>query len=248
MIEVFYFFYYQSVGDLHDVHARVPARAGALGPRDLDGVRGVAAAGAGGAAGVGVPGRPDAPPRSGAAHRGRRRVARVRADAVRAAASRPILAGWALYAMFAVAVGGLADALRGRARARRRRLRAAAAVGLGRLRRRVGRGRRAAVGARPRGGSAGAGRDVAGARRARSSRRSACAARASRPRARAPPTCARCWRDPRLRLLLVIAALHWICLAPYNVYFGVFLHDLGLAAAVVGPRLLDRRRRWRWSS
>jgi len=35
--------------------------------------------------------------------------------------------------------------------------------------------------------------------------------------------------DPRLRVLLVIATLHWICLAPYNVYFGVFLHDLGLA-------------------
>ena len=35
-------------------------------------------------------------------------------------------------------------------------------------------------------------------------------------------------RDPRLRLLLAIAALHWICLTPYNVYFGVFLHDLGL--------------------
>jgi PPP family 3-phenylpropionic acid transporter len=36
-------------------------------------------------------------------------------------------------------------------------------------------------------------------------------------------------RDPRLRLLLAIAALHWICLTPYNVYFGVFLRDLGLA-------------------
>ena len=35
-------------------------------------------------------------------------------------------------------------------------------------------------------------------------------------------------RDPRLRLLLAIAALHWICLTPYNVYFGVFLRDLGL--------------------
>jgi PPP family 3-phenylpropionic acid transporter len=35
--------------------------------------------------------------------------------------------------------------------------------------------------------------------------------------------------DPRLRLLLLAAALHWICLAPYNVYFGVFLRDLGLS-------------------
>jgi PPP family 3-phenylpropionic acid transporter len=31
-----------------------------------------------------------------------------------------------------------------------------------------------------------------------------------------------------LRLLLVAGALHWACMAPYNVFFGVFLHDLGL--------------------
>ena len=34
--------------------------------------------------------------------------------------------------------------------------------------------------------------------------------------------------DSRLRLLLAIAALHWICLCPYNVYLGVFLRDIGL--------------------
>ena len=31
-----------------------------------------------------------------------------------------------------------------------------------------------------------------------------------------------------LRLLLVAGALHWACMAPYNVFFGVFLRDLGL--------------------
>jgi len=40
--------------------------------------------------------------------------------------------------------------------------------------------------------------------------------------------------DPRLRLLLVIAALHWICLTPYNVYFGVFMRDLGLSPLAWG--------------
>ena len=34
--------------------------------------------------------------------------------------------------------------------------------------------------------------------------------------------------EPGLRLLLVAGALHWACMAPYNVFFGVFLHDLGL--------------------
>ena len=41
-------------------------------------------------------------------------------------------------------------------------------------------------------------------------------------------------RDPRLRLLLAIAALHWICLAPYNVYFGIFLRDIGLGPLSCG--------------
>jgi PPP family 3-phenylpropionic acid transporter len=34
--------------------------------------------------------------------------------------------------------------------------------------------------------------------------------------------------EPGLRLLLVAGALHWACMAPYNVFFGVFLRDLGL--------------------
>jgi PPP family 3-phenylpropionic acid transporter len=34
--------------------------------------------------------------------------------------------------------------------------------------------------------------------------------------------------EPGLRLLLIAGALHWACMAPYNVFFGVFLRDLGL--------------------
>jgi PPP family 3-phenylpropionic acid transporter len=34
--------------------------------------------------------------------------------------------------------------------------------------------------------------------------------------------------DPALRLLLIAGALHWACMAPYNVFFGVFLRDRGL--------------------
>jgi PPP family 3-phenylpropionic acid transporter len=33
---------------------------------------------------------------------------------------------------------------------------------------------------------------------------------------------------PGLRWLLLAGALHWACLAPYNVFFGIFLRDLGL--------------------
>jgi PPP family 3-phenylpropionic acid transporter len=33
---------------------------------------------------------------------------------------------------------------------------------------------------------------------------------------------------PGLRLLLLAGALHWACMAPYNVFLGVFLRDLGL--------------------
>ena len=210
---------------LHDVPARVPARAGAVGARDLDGVRGDAAAGAG-----------------RAARRGRTwptaRTATIGCCASWSGGAWlgfvPMLFARSFTAIF-VELGAVRDVrgrrgragrrLRGRARARRRHVRAAAAVGLRRVRRRRRSRsarccRRAAVR-----GSAGAGRDVAGARLRVRRGASACAARASRRRARAAPTSRRCCADPRLRLLLAIAALHWICLAPYNVYFGVFLHD-----------------------
>jgi PPP family 3-phenylpropionic acid transporter len=35
-------------------------------------------------------------------------------------------------------------------------------------------------------------------------------------------------RQPELRLLLLAGGLHWMCMAPYNVFLGVFLRDLGL--------------------
>jgi PPP family 3-phenylpropionic acid transporter len=41
-------------------------------------------------------------------------------------------------------------------------------------------------------------------------------------------------RDPALRLLLLAGALHWMCLAPYNVFLGVFLRDLGLGPLAWG--------------
>src|SRR5450631_1113322 len=34
--------------------------------------------------------------------------------------------------------------------------------------------------------------------------------------------------EPGLRLILLAGALHWACMSPYNVFFGVFLRDLGL--------------------
>jgi PPP family 3-phenylpropionic acid transporter len=34
--------------------------------------------------------------------------------------------------------------------------------------------------------------------------------------------------EPGLRLLLLAGGLHWMCMAPYNVFLGVFLRDLGL--------------------
>jgi MFS transporter, PPP family, 3-phenylpropionic acid transporter len=139
-----------------------------------------------------------------------------------------IFAAWTLYAMFAVAVGGLADAFavaRVRAGAVYGRLRlwgsvgyVVAAVGVGALL--SARGRMAdrlvpvamwlalACG-------------FAAALRLRGTGEASTRPQAADVKA--------LLRDPRLRLLLAIAALHWICLAPYNVYFGVFLSDLGLS-------------------
>jgi len=38
----------------------------------------------------------------------------------------------------------------------------------------------------------------------------------------------------RLRLLLGVCLLHWLCYAPYDLLFGVFLRDLGLPSSVNG--------------
>ncbi|HET6279835.1 MAG TPA: MFS transporter [Polyangia bacterium] len=41
-------------------------------------------------------------------------------------------------------------------------------------------------------------------------------------------------RDGRFRLLLVAAALHWMCCAPYHVFFGILLRDRQLSPNVIG--------------
>jgi MFS transporter, PPP family, 3-phenylpropionic acid transporter len=41
-------------------------------------------------------------------------------------------------------------------------------------------------------------------------------------------------RDPRLHLLLAAAAVHWAACAPFHLFFGVFVRDLGLPADVTG--------------
>jgi PPP family 3-phenylpropionic acid transporter len=41
-------------------------------------------------------------------------------------------------------------------------------------------------------------------------------------------------RDGRLRLLLGVCLLHWLCYAPYDLLFGVFLHDAGLPSSLTG--------------
>src|SRR6185295_6618443 len=41
-------------------------------------------------------------------------------------------------------------------------------------------------------------------------------------------------RDRRFRFLLLLAPLHWIGCAPYNIFFGIFVRDRGLPPFVVG--------------
>ncbi|MEO7669333.1 MAG: MFS transporter, partial [Polyangia bacterium] len=43
--------------------------------------------------------------------------------------------------------------------------------------------------------------------------------------------------NPRFRLLLVVAPLHWIGCAPYNIFFGIFVRDHHLSQLVVGAAL-----------
>jgi PPP family 3-phenylpropionic acid transporter len=138
-----------------------------------------------------------------------------------------IFAAWTLYAMFSVAVGGLADAFavaRVRAGAVYGRLRLWGSVGYVVAAVLVG----ALLTARglpadrlvPIAMWLALGCAFVAALRLRGAGEPAARPRAADVRA--------LLRDPRLRLVLAIAGLHWICLAPYNVYFGVFLHDIGL--------------------
>jgi len=138
-----------------------------------------------------------------------------------------VFAGWALYALFSVAVGGLADAFavaRVRAGAVYGRLRLWGSIGYVVATVLVG----AVLSAR--GGAADRLVPVAmwlalGCAFAAAWRLRGAGEAAARPHAADVKALL---GDPRLRLLLVIAALHWVCLAPYNVYFGIFLRDLGL--------------------
>ena len=143
-------------------------------------------------------------------------------------------AGWASYAIFGVGVGGLADALavaRVRAGAVYGRMRfwgsfgfvvAATVVGL------ILRAR----GARPLDPSIPLAMWAAlGCAFAASWSLRGTGEPGARPRA---ADVAALLADPRLRVLLVLAATHWVCLAPYNVYFGVFLRELGLSPVYWG--------------
>lgn len=42
------------------------------------------------------------------------------------------------------------------------------------------------------------------------------------------------WRDRRFRLLLLLASLHWMAMAPYNVFFGLLLRNRHLSPVVGG--------------
>jgi PPP family 3-phenylpropionic acid transporter len=138
-----------------------------------------------------------------------------------------VLLGWALYAVFGVAVSGLADAFavaRIRAGAIYGRLRLWGSVGyvfaallLGAV---LSARARAADRLVPAAMWLVLGCAFVAALRLRGEGEATTRPRAADVRA--------LLGDPRLRLVLAIAALHWICMTPYNVYFGVYLRDLGL--------------------
>ena len=139
-----------------------------------------------------------------------------------------ILAGWAIYALFSVAIGGLADAFavaRVRAGAVYGRLRlwgsvgfVVAAVSVGALLAARGRDADRLV---PLAMWLALGGAFLASLRLRGSGESTVHPRRTDVRA--------LLAEPRLRLLLIVAALHWACLSPYHLYFGVFLRDLGLS-------------------
>jgi PPP family 3-phenylpropionic acid transporter len=139
-----------------------------------------------------------------------------------------ILGSWACYAVFGVGVGGLADALaiaRVRAGAVYGRLRLWGSVGFVTAALAVGGAVELLEAGRP-------GRLVPFAMWLSLASAFAAALRLKGAgEAHAKPHAAdlhALMKDRRLLLLLLIGVLHWMCLAPYNVFFGVFLHDLGL--------------------
>ena len=156
-----------------------------------------------------------------------------------------IFAGWFGYALFNVAVGGLADALavaRVRAGAIYGRLRLWGSIGYVWASVLVGAVLSARLGGHP---AADATPGHPGADPAAPIAvwlTLACAAAASlglrgsgEPGARPHLAELRALlTNTRLRLLLLVATLHWTCLVPYNVYFGVLLQDLGLSPIATG--------------
>ena len=149
----------------------------------------------------------------------------------------PILIGWITYAMFSVSVGSLADALAVA------RVRAGAVYGRMRLWGSVG----FVVAAVAfggvlwsRNGARNAGADwlvpvamwlalvaaFIAALRLRGTGEDSARPRAADVKALVA--------QPRLLLVLLAAALHWICLTPYNIYLGIFLRDLGLPPPLWG--------------
>jgi PPP family 3-phenylpropionic acid transporter len=139
-----------------------------------------------------------------------------------------MLVSWACYAVFGVGVGGLADALavaRARAGAVYGRLRLWGSVGFVAAAVSVGAAVELFEAGRP-------GRLIPLAMWLSLAGAFAASLRLSGTgEAHAKPSAAdlrALLRDRRLLLLLLIGVLHWMCLAPYNVFFGVFLRDLGL--------------------
>jgi PPP family 3-phenylpropionic acid transporter len=138
-----------------------------------------------------------------------------------------ILGGWAGYALFTVALGGLADAFavaRVRAGAVYGRLRVwgsvgyvVAAVGVGGLL--TARGG-AVDGMAPLAMWLALGCAFAAALSLRGPGESTVHLRLRNVRT--------LLADRSLQLTLIVAALHWACLSPYHLYFGVYLRDLGL--------------------
>jgi PPP family 3-phenylpropionic acid transporter len=145
-----------------------------------------------------------------------------------------VLAGWAAYALFNVGISGLADALAAA------RVRAGADYGRMRLWGSVGFMVTAALGglvltargARPADPAvpvmmalALAGAFVAALRQRGTGEVGA------RPRIHDIATLV---ADRRFRTLLLVAPIHWACCAPYNAFFGVFMRDRNLSPAMLG--------------
>jgi PPP family 3-phenylpropionic acid transporter len=149
---------------------------------------------------------------------------------------RLIFAGWLGYALFSIAVGGLADALAVA------RVRGGAIYGRMRLWGSVGYVCSSLLVGALLWRRAGGGRGADPAAPVALWLALACATAAALPLRGSGEAGGRPhFADLRallgnrhLGLVLLASTLHWICLVPYNVYFGVLLRDLGLPALAAG--------------